>query len=72
MNIAEQMQANIAFNKALPNIQAQLTNKNFAQVPYQNGLLEMLQEAGFEANYNQREGEIIVKFKSDGGFWANR
>ena len=72
-NIAEQMRAQIAFNKALPNIQMQLTNNDFAQIPYQDGLLEMLQEAGFNASYNQREGEIFVSFKEkSGGFWADR
>lgn len=70
--IAEQMKAQIALNKALPQIQMQLTTNDVASVPYTDGLLELLQEAGFEANYCQREGEIFVKFKDDGGFWANR
>lgn len=66
------MKAQIALNKALPNIQMQLTTKNVASIPYEDGLLELLQEAGFEANYCQREGEIFVSFKDDGGFYANR
>lgn len=72
MNIAQQMKAQIAFNKALPSIQMQLSNKDYASVPYADGLLDMLKMEGFEANYNQREGEIFVSFKEDGGFWANR
>lgn len=73
MNIAEQMQAQIAFNKALPNIQMQLTTKDVASIPYTDGLTELLNNAGFDANYNQREGEIFVKFKTkSGGFWADR
>ena len=73
MNIAEQMQAQIAFNKALPNIQMQLTTKDVASIPYTEGLLELLNNAGFDANYNQREGEIFVQFKTkSGGFWADR
>lgn len=71
--IAEQMQAQIAFNKALPKIQMQLTSKSVASIPYQEGLLELLEEAGFDASYCQREGEIFVRFKEKaGGFWANR
>ena len=53
MNIAEQMQAQIAFNKALPQIQAQLTNGNVAHVPYCDGILQLLQDAGFDVQYSQ-------------------
>ena len=34
MNLAEQIQAQIAFNKVLPSIQTQLTNKDFALIDY--------------------------------------
>lgn len=70
--IAEQMKAQIAFNKALPNIQMQLATKDVATIPYEHGMLELLKEAGFEANYNQRESSIFVRFKSTSGFWADR
>ena len=73
MNVAEQMQAQIAFNKALPQIQMQLSNQDFALVDYQNGLQELLIQNGFDVTYNQRECQLVVKFKSNnGGFWANR
>lgn len=72
MNIAEQMQAQIAFNKALPQIQAQLTTNSIAHVQYYDGLMPMLRDAGFDVQYNQRDMELIVKFKDKGGFWADR
>lgn len=72
MNLAEQMQAQIAFNKALPLIQMQLTNKSFALIDYQNGLQELLIQNGFDVNYNQRECQLVVRFKNKNGFWANR
>jgi hypothetical protein len=72
MNVAEQMQAQIAFNKALPQIQMQLSSQDFALVDYQNGLQELLIQNGFDVTYNQRECQLVVKFKSNNGFWANR
>lgn len=42
MNLAEQMQLQIAFNKSLVSIQTQLTNKDFALIDYQDGLQELL------------------------------
>ena len=38
MNLAEQMQAQIALNKALPQIQMQLSSKDVAMIDYQDGL----------------------------------
>ena len=38
MNLAEQMQAQIALNKEMPLIQMQLTNNSFALFDYQEGL----------------------------------
>lgn len=72
MNVAEQMQAQIAFNKVLPQIQMQLSNQDFALVDYQNGLQELLIQNGFDVNYNQRECQLVVKFKSNNGFWCDR
>lgn len=73
MNLAEQMQAQIAFNKALPLIQMQLTNNSFALIDYQNGLQELLIQNGFDVTYNQRECQLVVRFKNNtGGFWSNR
>lgn len=73
MNLAEQMQAQIAFNKALPLIQMQLTNKSFALIDYQNGLQELLIQNGFDVTYNQRECQLVVRFKNNNsGFWSNR
>lgn len=77
MNLAEQMQAQIAFNKALSSIQMQLTNKDFALIDYQNGLQELLIQNGFDVTYNQRECQLVVRFKTnnafnDPGFWINR
>lgn len=73
MNLAEQMQAQISFNKALPLIQMQLTNKSFALIDYQNGLQELLIQNGFNVSYNQRECQLVVRFKNNnGGFWSNR
>ena len=42
MNLAEQMQAQIALNKVLPLIQMQLANNSFALVDYKDGLQELL------------------------------
>lgn len=73
MNLAEQMQEQIAFNKALPLIQMQLTNKSFALIDYQNGLQELLIQNGFDVTYNQRECQLVVRFKNNNsGFWSNR
>ena len=72
MNLAEQMQAQIALNKALPLIQMQLTNNSVALVDYQDGLQELLIQNGFDVSYNQRECQLIVKFKNKKGFWADR
>lgn len=73
MNLAEQIQAQIAFNKALSSIQLQLTNNDFALIDYQNGLQDLLIQNGFDVTYNQRECQLVVKFKNNkGGFWSNR
>jgi hypothetical protein len=72
MNLAEQMQAQIALNKTLPLIQTQLTNNSFALVDYQDGLQEMLIQNGFDVSYNQRECQLVVKFKNNAGCWYNR
>ena len=72
MTLAEQIQAQIAFNKVLPSIQTQLTNKDFALIDYQNGLQELLIQNGFDVSYNQRECQLVVKFKNNNGFWSNR
>lgn len=72
MNLAEQMQAQIALNKVLPKIQMQLSNNSFALVDYQDGLQELLIQNGFDVSYNQRECQLVVKFKNKSGFWANR
>ena len=55
MNLAEQMQAQIALNKVLPLIQMQLSNNSFALVDYKDGLQELLIQNGFDVSYNQRE-----------------
>ena len=73
MNLAEQMKAQIAFNKTLPLIQMQLTNKPFALIDYQDGLQELLIQNGFDVTYNQRECQLVISFKNNnGGFWTNR
>ena len=72
MNLAEQMQAQIALNKALPLIQMQLANNSFALVDYQDGLQELLIQNGFDVSYNQRECQLVVKFKTNTGFWSDR
>lgn len=72
MNLAEQMKAQIALNNALPLIQMQLTNKPFALIDYKDGLQELLIQSGFDVSYNQRECQLVVKFKNNNGFWANR
>lgn len=72
MNLAEQMQAQITFNKTLPLIQMQLANNSFALVDYKDGLQELLIQNGFDVSYNQRECQLVVKFKNNTGFWTNR
>ena len=72
MNLAEQMQAQIALNKVLPSIQMQLSNNSFALVDYQEGLQDLLIQNGFDVSYNQRECQLVVKFKNKNGFWDNR
>lgn len=72
MNLAEQMQAQIALNKVLPQIQMQLSNNSFALVDYQYGLKELLIQNGFDVSYNQRECQLVVTFKNKNGFWDNR
>ena len=72
MNLAEQMQAQIALNKVLPLIQMQLANNSFAVIDYQDGLQELLIQNGFDVNYNQRECQLVVKFKNNTGFYSNR
>ena len=72
MNLSEQMQAQITLNKVLPQIQMQLTNNSFALVDYQNGLQELLIQNGFDVSYNQRECQLVVRFKNKNGFWADR
>lgn len=73
MNLAQQMQAQIALNKALPQIQMQLSSKDVAMIDYQDGLQELLIQNGFDVTYNQRECQLVIKFKNNGGgFWANR
>ena len=72
MNLAEQMQAQIALNKAMPLIQMQLTNNSFALVDYQDGLRELLIQNGFDVSYNQLECQLVVKLKNNTGFWSNR
>lgn len=73
MNLAEQMQAQIALNKALPIIQMQLSNNNIALIDYQDGLMDLLIQSGFDVSYNQRESQLVVKFKNNSnGFWSNR
>lgn len=72
MNLAEQMKAQIALNRAPPLIQMQLTNNSFALVDYQDGLQELLIQNGFDVSYNQRECQLVVKFKTNTGFWFNR
>ena len=73
MNLAQQMQAQIALNKALPQIQMQLTNNSFALIDYQDGLQELLIQNGFDVSYNQRECQLVVRFKNQNkGFWSDR
>lgn len=73
MNLAEQMQAQIAFNKVLPSIQMQLTNNSYALIDYKEGLRELLIQNSFDVSYCQREDLLVVKFKSNNdGYWANR
>lgn len=73
MNLAEQMQAQITFNKVLPQIQMQLTNQDVAYIDYHEGLQDLLTQNGFDVSYCQRECQLVVKFKSNnGGFWVNR
>lgn len=69
MNLAEQMKAQIALNKALPLIQMQLMTNSCAIIDYQDGLQELLIQHGFDVSYNQREDHLVVKFKNNGYFW---
>ena len=71
MNLAQQMQAQIALNKALPQIQMQLSSKDVAMIDYQDGLQELLIQNGFDVSYCQRECQLVVKFKNK-GFWSDR
>jgi hypothetical protein len=66
------MKAQIALNKVLPSIQMQLTNKSFALINYHDGLQELLIQNGFDVSYNKRENQLVVKFKTDNGFWSDR
>ena len=72
MNLAEHMQAQIVLNKVLPLIQMQLANNSFALIDYQDGLQELLIQNGFDVSYNQRECQLVVKFKTKTGFWSDR
>lgn len=73
MNLAQQMQAQIALNKALPQIQMQLSSKDIAMIDYQDGLQELLIQNGFDVTYNQRECQLVVQFKNkNAGFWSDR
>jgi hypothetical protein len=69
MNLAEQMKAQIALNKALPLIHLQLTTNSCAIIDYQDGLQELLIQHGFDVSYNQREGQLVIKLKNNGCFW---
>ena len=71
MNIAEQMKAQIAFNKALPRIQQLLTNNKYAVIPYEDGLMKLLINAGFEVEHNRFDNDLCVSFK-DKGVWTDR
>ena len=71
MNLAQQMQAQIVLNKALPQIQMQLSTKDVAMIDYQDGLQELLIQNGFDVTYNQRECQLVVQFKNK-GFWKDR
>jgi membrane protease subunit (stomatin/prohibitin family) len=73
MNLSQQMQAQIALNKALPQIQMQLSSKDVAMIDYQDGLQELLIQNGFDVSYCQRECQLVIKFKKNrGGFWSDR
>ena len=71
MNIAEQMKAQIAFNKALPRIQQLLTNNKYAVIPYEDGLMELLINAGFKVEHNRFDNDLCVSFKNK-GVWKGR
>ena len=70
MNIAEQMQAQIAFEKVLPRIKHALTHGSCAVIPNEDGLQQMLIDAGFDVTYNQYDNDLCVKFKEKPGPWA--
>ena len=70
--LAEQMQAQIAFEKALSRIKQGLMNNSCTVIPYEDGLQELLINAGFDVTYNQYDGDLCVKFKDNGGFWTDR
>ena len=72
MNIAEQMQAQIAFEKALPRIKQGLMNNSFTVIPNEDGLQQLLTEAGFDVTYNHYDNDLCVKFKEKSGPWADR
>ena len=73
MNLAEQMQAQITFNRVLPSIQMQLSNNSYALIDYKEGLRELLIQNGFDVTYCQRECQLVVKFKNNNAnYWANR
>jgi hypothetical protein len=51
----------------------QLSTKDTASIPYQDGLISLLTEAGFDVRTSQYDsGTIFVSFKNKGGFWADR
>ena len=70
--LAEQMQAQIAFEKALPRIKQGLMNNSCTVIPYEEELQELLINTGFDVTYNQYDRDLCVKFKDNGGFWADR
>lgn len=71
MNIADQMKAQIAFNKALPRIQQLLTTNKYAVIPNEPGLMQLLIDAGFEVEHNRFDNDLCVSFK-DKGVWTDR
>lgn len=70
MNIAEQIQAQIAFEKALPKIKQGLMYNSCTVIPYEDGLQKMLIDAGFDVTYNRYDNDLCVKFKEKPGPWA--
>ena len=47
-------------------------NNSCTVIPYEDGLQELLINAGFDVTYNQYDRDLCVKFKDKGGFWADR